>query len=77
MIQFRYINTAVFCVAVVVVFFLDVPAWERIIVLAWAAIPILINESQLRKKHRDQVEMAAHSTDSVPDRQLHAYRESR
>lgn len=63
--------------AVVVVFFLDVPVWARILVLAWTAVPLPRNETQLRKKHRDQIEMAAHSTSSVPDRQFQAYREPR
>jgi hypothetical protein len=71
----RYISAACLVVAVGIVAFLEVPLWAKAVALAWIGSPLVVNAFLGRKKGRIAAELASHSSNSVQDRTLHAYRE--
>lgn len=73
--MFRYVCVAIFPVGVVIAFFIDAPLWMKLVVLVWTAIPALVNGYQIKKKAKIIAELADHSSCSLPDRTLHAYKE--
>lgn len=73
--MFRYICLAIFHISVVITFFIDAPMWIKLVILAWTAIPALVNGYQLKETAKVVSELADHTSNSLPDRTLHAYRE--
>lgn len=74
--MFRYVYVATFLFAVAMSFIVDLPMWLKLVVLASTAVPALINEYQLMKRAAAAADRAAHSSDSLPDQMLHAYKEN-
>lgn len=73
--MFRYVCVAIFPIAVVIAFFIDAPMWMKLVVLAWTAIPALVNGYRIKKTAKVVAELADHTSNSLPDRTLHAYKE--
>ncbi|ALE91890.1 hypothetical protein AOC05_05335 [Arthrobacter alpinus] len=61
--------------AAVFVCVLEVPLWEKFVILAWTAAPLAINAYQECKKTQAAAEQESHSSTSVEDQVLHAYKE--
>lgn len=72
---YRYIYLAIFVAAAVFVCFLELPLWVKVVILAWTAAPLAINEYQESKKTKAAAEQESHSSNSVEDQVLHAYKE--
>ncbi|PYI37543.1 hypothetical protein CVS30_14815 [Arthrobacter psychrolactophilus] len=73
--MFRHVCVAIFPVAVVIAFFIDAPLWMKLLVLAWTAIPVLVSGYRLKKTAKVVAELVDHTSNSLPDRTLHAFRE--
>jgi hypothetical protein len=73
--SFPYITAAYLVMAAGVVAFLEVPLWAKAVALAWLGSPLVVNAFLRRKKGRITAELASHSSNSVQDRTLHAYKE--
>lgn len=72
---FRFIYLAIFVIAVAVVFFLDVPLWGKVLILAWTVAPLGINEYQMNQKAKQIQSQNEHASNSLQDNVHHDYRE--
>lgn len=72
---FRFVYLAIFIIAVGVVYFLDIPLWARIIILAWTAAPFAINEYQMNQKAQQSLSQKEHSSNSLENNVHHDFRE--
>ncbi|WP_146070390.1 hypothetical protein [Arthrobacter sp. GMC3] len=72
--MFRYAYLATFLFAVAIAFIVNPPIWAKLVLLALTAAPALVNEYQLKKIATAAAERAEHSSNSLPDQMLHAYK---
>lgn len=72
---FRYVSCGILVAAAACVFFMDLPWWEKVVILAWPAAVVAVNEYREHKRRTAAAEQAGHVSNSVPDQLLHAYRE--